>query len=67
VATYEKLYPRLDDFVNSTAVARVNGFVGGSGDIALLEREVADYGLDNASQQALLELARFSKPIKCAY
>jgi len=64
---YEKLYPRLGDFINSTAVTRVNGFVGGSGDSALLQQEIGDYGLDAASQKALLDLAKNSHPIRCAY
>jgi peptide-methionine (S)-S-oxide reductase len=64
---YEGLYPSLDDFVNSTAVARVNGFVGGSGELALLENEIGDYGLDPTEQATLLDLAKNSHPIKCAY
>ena len=64
---YEKLYPQLDDFINSTAVARVNGFVGGSGDIALLQKEIEGYGLDEGGKTLLLDLAKNSHPIKCAY
>ncbi|MDQ3023898.1 MAG: peptide-methionine (S)-S-oxide reductase [bacterium] len=64
---YEMLYPQLDDFINSTAVARINGFVGGSGDIKLLEEEIDDYGLDAYSQEALLNIAKNAHPIRCAY
>jgi methionine-S-sulfoxide reductase len=64
---YESLYPKLADFINSTAVARVNGFVGGSGDQKLLEQEIKDYGLDENGQKYLLNLARNSHPIKCTY
>lgn len=64
---YESLYPRLGEFVDSTAVARVNGFVGGSGDFALLQSEVGEYGLDSAGQAALLDLAKNANPVKCTY
>jgi len=64
---YQGLYPKLGDFINSTAVARVNGFVGGSGDISLLQKEIDEYGLDGGGKTLLLDLAKNSHPIKCSY
>lgn len=42
---YLSIYPVLDDFVNSTAVTRVNGYLGRNGDVDLLEKELDDLGL----------------------
>jgi len=66
-AVYERLYPRIEDFINSTAVARINGFVGGSGDVAVLQKEIGEYGLDKNGQLELMDLAKNSHPVKCAY
>jgi peptide-methionine (S)-S-oxide reductase len=52
------MYPRLVDFVNSTAVTRANGFAGGDGSMALLESEIDAYGLSAEAQQKLVEMAR---------
>ncbi len=53
-----RIYPLKKDFVDSTAVARINGYVGGHGDVAQLTRELESLGLSQDSQQALLELVR---------
>lgn len=59
---YSDLYPRLEDFVNSTATARVNGFASGYGNVELLEQEIESYGLSEAAKGALRSLAwRFEK------
>ncbi|MFH1636164.1 MAG: peptide-methionine (S)-S-oxide reductase, partial [Chloroflexota bacterium] len=34
------MYPDSDDFVNSTAAARVNGYLGGYGTLADLQAEI---------------------------
>lgn len=51
------IYPDVNDFVNSTAVARINGYVGGNGNVATLHREIDSYGLSPAAKQRLLEMA----------
>ena len=51
------IYPDINDFINSTAVARVNGYVGGNGDIEILRQEIDSYGLSPAAKQRLLEMA----------
>jgi peptide-methionine (S)-S-oxide reductase len=51
------IYPDDNEFVNSTAVARVNGYVGGNGDIETLRQEIDSYGLSPAAKQRLLEMA----------
>jgi methionine-S-sulfoxide reductase len=40
-----RIYPDMDDFINSTAVARLNGYVGGYGNVAQLERELEALGI----------------------
>ena len=44
-------YPNMSDFINSTAVARVNGILGGFGNSDLLEQELASYGLSKQAEQ----------------
>ncbi len=46
------------DFVESTVAARLNGFVAGHGTAALLDREIAGYGLSSANNQLLARLVR---------
>ena len=51
------IYPDMNDFVNSTAVARVNGYLSGRRDIEILKQEIDSYGLSPAAKQRLLEMA----------
>jgi hypothetical protein len=44
--------------VNSTAAARVNGYVTGSGRPADIQANIGKLGLDRSGQQALIKLAR---------
>ena len=48
------MYPKFDHVIDSTAAARMNGYVCGYGDMAQLKREVADYGLPLEAQQKLI-------------
>jgi methionine-S-sulfoxide reductase len=50
------IYPSDADFVSSTAVARVNGYVNGNGTIQDLKAELEDLGLSEESQERLLEI-----------
>ncbi|MFC6998176.1 peptide-methionine (S)-S-oxide reductase [Rufibacter roseus] len=49
-----KIYPDFHAFNNSTAVARVNGYLGGNGNLERLIKEVASFGLSYPAQQLLL-------------
>lgn len=51
------IYPDAADFVNSTAAARVNGYLGGNGDAETLHREIDSYGLSATAKQRLLAIA----------
>ena len=49
-------FPSFEDFVDSTAVARLNGYAGGHRGRRDLERERAELGLDEAGYSALAQL-----------
>jgi peptide-methionine (S)-S-oxide reductase len=55
---FEVMYPRLMDFVNSTAAARVNGFLGGNGTIAQLEVQIDGFGLSPEAERRLLHIVQ---------
>lgn len=48
--------PRAADLLDSTAAARVNGYLGGHGDLAGLQVELEALGLDPAALEGLLAL-----------
>ena len=53
MAEFNALYPSNEDFVNSTAAARVNGYLGGHGSCEQLEVEIDDLGLSSEGQERL--------------
>jgi peptide-methionine (S)-S-oxide reductase len=58
-AFYEELsriYPSFNDLVASTAVARVNGYLGGEGFYGELQKEADGLGLSSARKEELLKL-----------
>lgn len=55
---FEKIYPEFEDFVDSTAAARVNGYLGGRGSRAWLETHIDELGLSENAQQWLLDNVR---------
>jgi len=48
----------FEGFMNSTEAARLNGYVGGYGDPATLEKELESYGLSDEGEKILLEIAK---------
>jgi peptide-methionine (S)-S-oxide reductase len=50
---YESIYPLERDFVDSTAVARVNGYLAGHGDTGQLESHIDRLGLSPAAMDKL--------------
>ena len=50
------LYPDSAGFVNSTAAARLNGYMGGYGTLAALKAEMEGYGLSSEGKKGLLRL-----------
>lgn len=57
VADLEKIYPSADDFNNSTAVARLNGFAGGYGNVEELEEVLDSFGLSEKGKDAIRKIA----------
>jgi peptide-methionine (S)-S-oxide reductase len=53
-----KIYPDPENFVNSTAAARLNGYVGGWGDPDQLEQQINIFGLSESGKQELREIAK---------
>jgi methionine-S-sulfoxide reductase len=56
-AHFRELYPQTSDFVNSTAAARVNGFVDKQGKNADFERDIDSLGLPPEARKQLEEIA----------
>ena len=56
----KRIYPTISGLVNSTAAARLNGYVGGYGNMVQLERELALLGISESSQKALTDLVQRS-------
>ena len=53
---FEAMYPDANDFINSTAAARVNGYILGFGSEATLQEELNSYGLSQEGINRLLEI-----------
>ena len=51
---FRAIYPNNDDFVASTAAARVNGYLGGHGTCEGLRSEIRSLGLSPTGQKKLL-------------
>ncbi|HYQ47957.1 MAG TPA: hypothetical protein VEP69_02720 [Thermodesulfovibrionales bacterium] len=45
----------MKDFVNSTAVSRVNGYLGGYGSSSQLKKEIDSLGLSPEGRKRLIE------------
>ena len=51
------IYPDISDFIDSTAVARLNGYVSGYGTPETFEEELSSLGLSEAGRNRLLDIA----------
>ena len=63
---FRAIYPDIDDFTNSTAVARVNGYVGGFGTPEGLEEELDKLGLSDEGEDIIRDRAEFRLRPACA-
>lgn len=57
VKEMKAIYPDINDYVNSTAVARINGYAGGYGTEETLEKELGSLGLSLEGMEELREIA----------
>ncbi len=55
---FKAMYPRNIDFINSTAAARVNGYIGGHSTPEEVKATLDNLGLSIASQQQLLVISK---------
>jgi peptide-methionine (S)-S-oxide reductase len=55
---FQAIYPTKKDLYHSTAVARVNGYLGGHGSSVSLLKEIAGYGLSPAARATLVQLVK---------
>ena len=51
-----RMYPNEEAITGSTVAARLNGYLGGNGTLALLEKELEAYGLTDEARNKLREL-----------
>lgn len=53
-----RIYPRHQDLVDSTAAARLNGYIGGYGSRDQLLKEINSLGLSAEAEQVLADMIR---------
>lgn len=53
---FKDIYPKTNDFINSTAVARINGYLKGYGSISRLEKEKESFRLPKRLEDRLFEI-----------
>ena len=58
---FKAMYPRDIDFVNSTAAARINGYVGGHGKPEDFEAAIEKLGLSAAGRERLVAISKRRK------
>jgi methionine-S-sulfoxide reductase len=61
-AEFRQMFPSEKEFVNSTAAARVNGYIGGYGTMTALKEELDQLGLSEEGRKKLLASAANSRP-----
>jgi methionine-S-sulfoxide reductase len=54
---FKAIYPDTSEFTDSTAAARVNGYLGGNAPIEEVRRHIEDLGLSPEGRRRLLEAA----------
>ena len=57
------IYPSMQDFVNSTAAARINGYLGGNGSFSVFQQQIDSFGLSSGGKTKLLEISRRVLPV----
>ncbi len=55
---FQAMYPDWRELTESTAAAKVNGYLGGHGNQTVLQQEIAGFGLSERGQQLLRERVR---------
>ncbi|MBW1765204.1 MAG: peptide-methionine (S)-S-oxide reductase, partial [Deltaproteobacteria bacterium] len=55
---YRSFYPSLGDIVNSASAARVNGFIGGYGDVSQFQEVFPQLGLSKEKEDFLKNIIK---------
>lgn len=55
---FNTMYPNVVDFINSTAAARINGYLDGYGTLEALQAELDSLGLSPAASKRLLKIVK---------
>ena len=55
---FERIYPDFNSLLNSTAVTRINGYLGGYGNLNDLEKNIDNLGLSSSGEKHLLEIGK---------
>jgi len=64
---FNTMYPQQEDFMNSTAAARINGYLYGYGSLEDLKNELPGFGLSTVAESKLVEVVKKRKgKIACA-
>jgi peptide-methionine (S)-S-oxide reductase len=58
---FKTIYPKMEDLVNSTAAARVNGYLDGYGNLDEIEAQVGNLGLSPEGTNKLVDIVKRSK------
>jgi len=58
---FKTIYPKMEDLVNSTSAARVNGYLDGYGNLDEIESQVGDLGLSPEGANKLVDIVKRSK------
>ncbi|MCP4539798.1 MAG: peptide-methionine (S)-S-oxide reductase [Chloroflexi bacterium] len=56
VRDFRAIYPNNEDFVSSTAAARINGYIAGYGTIERFQEELNNFGLSSRGKESLLSI-----------
>jgi peptide-methionine (S)-S-oxide reductase len=55
---FNAMYPLYEDFINSTAAARINGYLSGYGSFEDLKDELPCFGLSPVAENKLVEIMK---------
>jgi len=55
---FATIYPEIGQLIRSTAVARVNGYIGGYGSFESLQKQISSFGLSPIGNEKLLQIGR---------
>lgn len=61
MSDFNRMYPNARDFMNSTAAARINGYVAGYGSPSRLKTELGSFGLTSEGNRRLMDIVNYTR------